>query len=257
MLNSNAMRRPGPHKKLARLFGYELIRRDRHPTFEAHLELTLARLKIDFVIDVGANEGQYGSLLRRAGFEGEIVSFEPNPPVFELLLNKTQSDSKWTAFNFALGAEPGTSTLHLTEHTQLTSFYRPNEYAHAMLGERYNVTNEQEVEVRTLDSHFSDEANALERRRTLLKLDTQGFDLEVCRGGSQTIARVLALQSELAFRKTYDEMPTYLNALEVFSGLGFELTGLYPLGRDKSDCTIVDADCLFVRTSATGSADSD
>jgi len=42
-----------------------------------HLQALFARLKIDCVIDVGAHLGQFGRLVRRLGYEGTIISFEP------------------------------------------------------------------------------------------------------------------------------------------------------------------------------------
>ena len=64
-------------KALARLFGYELIHRRKSPTLEAHLGLILRQRAIDLVIDVGANAGQFGAGLRRIGYQGRILSFEP------------------------------------------------------------------------------------------------------------------------------------------------------------------------------------
>ena len=43
----------------------------------------LNHLKINKVLDVGANVGKYGEDLRDAGYEGEIISFEPLKNVFE------------------------------------------------------------------------------------------------------------------------------------------------------------------------------
>ena len=44
---------------------------------ELRLKKLLEFKKIDFVIDVGANEGRYGKMLREIGYKGKIISFEP------------------------------------------------------------------------------------------------------------------------------------------------------------------------------------
>ena len=45
----------------------------------------LASERIDLLLDVGANEGQYALRMRRAGFQGRIVSFEPLSDAFAAL----------------------------------------------------------------------------------------------------------------------------------------------------------------------------
>ena len=45
----------------------------------------IKRHGVDLVIDVGANEGQYGESLRRRGYRGEIRSFEPASETFRVL----------------------------------------------------------------------------------------------------------------------------------------------------------------------------
>src|SRR5581483_618078 len=47
------------------------------PAAQATLRSLLARHRIDLVFDVGANRGQFAQALRRLGYRGEIVSFEP------------------------------------------------------------------------------------------------------------------------------------------------------------------------------------
>src|SRR5262245_60167366 len=54
---------------------------DVDPALARHLR----GLKIETVLDVGANEGQYGRILRRIGFRGRIISFEPLLQPFEVL----------------------------------------------------------------------------------------------------------------------------------------------------------------------------
>ena len=63
---------------------------------------------ITLVIDVGANEGQYGAGLRRAGYTGRVVSFEPGAEAHRNLTQRAHADVQWdVAPRLALGAEPG------------------------------------------------------------------------------------------------------------------------------------------------------
>jgi hypothetical protein len=82
--------------------------------------------------------------------------------------------------------------------------------------------------------------------RPYLKLDTQGWDLEVIDGGPQTLPRVLALQTEVSCRAVYEGMPTMATSLDVLAAHGFAVSGLFPVTRD-ADLRVVELDCVAVR----------
>jgi hypothetical protein len=48
------------YRKVAKIFGYELIRRNKHPTLNTHIINLINHYKIDLVLDIGANCGQFG-----------------------------------------------------------------------------------------------------------------------------------------------------------------------------------------------------
>ena len=51
--------------------------------------------KIDTLLDVGANAGQYAGLMRELGYKGNIHSFEPTSLAFKLLSNRSKKDKNW------------------------------------------------------------------------------------------------------------------------------------------------------------------
>lgn len=58
--------------------GFDIIRtKHQHNSFKQHIKQVFHEKKIDCMLDVGANAGQYGKFLRDSGFDGWIVSFEP------------------------------------------------------------------------------------------------------------------------------------------------------------------------------------
>lgn len=91
-------------KKIANRFGFDVIRiQNNHCFLEKHLSNVFAKYSIDCVIDVGANTGQYAALLRRMGFNGWVVSFEPVESVFEKLAEGAMGDEKRLCYQLALG----------------------------------------------------------------------------------------------------------------------------------------------------------
>src|SRR5947199_61122 len=65
--------------------------------------------------------------------------------------------------------------------------------------------------------------------RVFLKMDTQGWDLNVLSGASGALDRIRALQSEISVRHIYDGMPDYLESMNVMRKLGFELMAVVPV----------------------------
>ncbi len=232
------------HKRLAALFGYELIKLSKQPSSEAHLLNLVHHLGIDLVLDVGANEGQFGRRLRDRGYRGQIHSFEPVGETFERLRQASGQDPNWHVHRMALGAEPGEALINVTASSDLASFLDPNDFG----SERYQniaVASQERVPISTVDLFLAGLKDDVVSANILLKMDTQGFDLNVFRGATQSLGRVAALLSELSIAPIYANMPHYLEALKVYEDAGFALTGLYPISR-KPDLSLIEMDCMMI-----------
>jgi FkbM family methyltransferase len=201
-------------------------------------------LRIETVIDVGANQGQFHKFLRqRVNFKGQIESFEPLPELVEKLQTEARNDDKWRIHPCALGAEPGEMTINVMTQTELSSFRRPISIDDEKFDRVNTITRSLPVAVETLDRVFAGSAGL---GRTYLKLDTQGFDLEVVKGGPQTIGYIPALQTEVSIRPLYAEMPDYREAIARFESLGFAIADLFLVSSDEAHRAI-EFDCIMIR----------
>ena len=95
--------------------------------------------------------------------------------------------------------------------------------------------------------------------RVFLKMDTQGYDLEVMKGASGCINPiVLGLQSEIAVTEpVYENMPHYLECLAYYESLGFELMNLFTVTRTARYRSILEYDCLMARVENLDTASND
>ena len=89
----------------------------------------------------------------------------------------------------------------------------------------------------------------LDEPRPYLKLDTQGFDLDVFAGAGDAIRRFVGMQSELALMEIYKGMPRMQDALAAYEGAGFEVAALYPVSRQTRTARVLEYDCVMVRAS--------
>jgi FkbM family methyltransferase len=194
---------------------------------ERCLRKLFKHLGVDCVFDVGANVGQYGRMLRDyVGYEGRIISFEPNPDAFTKLETEVDGDELWQAENFALGESDHEAEFNAFTHSDLGSFRDLADSAHAP--KNFQQTRIL-VQVRTLATYFAEAQRQLDFERPFLKLDTQGFDLEVAKGAGAALSRFVGLQSEIAFQPTYAGAPDYRTALDFYAAAGFVLTRLVPI----------------------------
>lgn len=208
------------------------------------------RLRVNCVIDVGANQGQFASRLRQSGYEGLILSFEPNPETFRLLQQACQRDRQWRPFNLALGSSAATLPFHITRSSSLSSFLDPVAKADSPAPELgMDLVRTEQVEVRRLDSMLDELVSEIAAPRIFLKCDTQGYDLEVVRGAESCMHRILGLQSEISVNSLYRGGPHYLDALRYYETLGLTLMDLFVVNRTRHRA-VLEYDCLMARTDA-------
>jgi FkbM family methyltransferase len=206
----------------------------------ATLAGVLRSLNVNCVLDVGANRGQFAIGLRRIGFRGHIVSFEPIAGDFAALSQVFRNDPFWKGYNLALGAEPGKLPFHIAvESTAMSSF-------HAPLNDDWRLLTEL-VDMVRLDSIFDRIVDGIGSPRVFLKMDTQGYDLEVFKGADGCLDDILGLQSEVSAHAIYENMPHYLDAIQHYEKSGYRLMGLTEVFREPQRGEIMEMNCVMAR----------
>jgi FkbM family methyltransferase len=211
-----------------------------------HVCAILKRDEVDCVLDVGANAGQYAMALRRGGYRGRIVSFEPQPGPCALLTRLARRDAAWTVCPYALGATDGEMALELRAVNVFTSFRPTTAYATERYGQQVASEGVVTVPINRLSSVLPKIAGDTPRR-FFLKMDTQGYDLEVFAGAADVLPRIVGLQSELSFMSLYEGAPAWREAIASYERAGFVLSALAPVGHDATTGALIEMDCVMVR----------
>ena len=205
--------------------------------------LLLSSLDITHVIDVGANVGQYATELRRAGFAGLIDSFEPGHEPRATLRAAARKDPRWRVHGVALGETAGAAQLMTWAgpSNAAASLRTPTSGLRSILGEP--VT--EQVEVTTLDQWLS--TTDCNLRRTLLKIDVQGFEAQVLAGSTHAMERLAAIEMELPLQQMYEEQSTMAEILNAMDAAGYAPATIMTERFHSGWLGAVDVDAIFVR----------
>ncbi len=213
---------------------------------EALRELFEAK-EVDCVFDVGAFNGHFGRFLRdKAHFRGTILSFEPQPAPYQVLKEWSDRDDGWHAFQIALGANPGDFQMNMMDKLWFSSFMDPSAATPRNLAGRNRIVSTFTATVETIARLYDDLATRHGFARPFLKMDTQGFDVNVMRGAGGKIGQFVGMQSELGFIPIYNGMPDWHEALAEYERAGFAISAFFPVSTDEA-LRAVELDVVMVR----------
>jgi FkbM family methyltransferase len=179
-----------------------------------------------FVFDVGANRGNYVSLLqnRMDPRNLSIHCFEPASHTYGLLAKKCGDQDDIKLNNFALGETAGRKHLYFDRPgSGLASFTKRN-FEHS----DRNFGREEEIEVRTLDGYCQRrDISSID----LLKIDVEGHELDVLEGGRDLFENGRIDITTFEFGGCNIDTRTYLrDFFDFFRPLGLTLYRITPTG---------------------------
>ncbi len=226
-------------RKTLRRTGFDVVR-------HRSLNAPLTHYGINLILDVGANEGQYGRELRDLGYTGRIVSFEPQRAPFAVLADRARRDGKWEAVNIGLGSTDEEKEINVYQDSRLSSVLTFQQsygiFAAAQVGT-------ETIRIQTLDGILDQYVRPGDK--ILLKIDTQGFEKPVLAGAERSLPRLSGVQVELAITPLYAEQPSLEEMMTYLRGKGFvlwKIIGGGPIIRATGQELEVDG--LFVRDPA-------
>ena len=172
------------------------------------------------VLDVGANVGQFGRLLRQARFDGRIHSVEPLQSAYDRLVGAAARDALWTTQRAAVSAEPGTLTLNVAGNS-VSSSVLPMLEAHATAAPGAQYVQQETVPATTVDEIVT--THDLDPERMLLKIDVQGYEREVLDGAVKTLSSFRGVRTEMSLVPLYEGQALMPEIVDLLGRHGFEL----------------------------------
>lgn len=219
------------------------------PIFSMASFLMVSRLKRSgmaprTVIDLGANIGQFALAASRL-FEGvSVYSLEPDPRTASILRRNLTGARGVEVMSVAAGDQEGEAEFFVNKDTQVSSMLKLGKDRIQAFPDSV-VVEKIRVPVSTLDAMF---ARKNLERPILVKIDVQGVEDRVIRGGREFLKEVDWVLMEVSFEELYEGEHDFISLMAMMEENGFHF--LRPLNFHVSPLTgqIMEMDALFGRS---------
>ncbi len=229
-------------RKLFRLLPVPLFRKGMLRGVAATVEHAafLSAVAPAFVVDVGANKGQFALFVRQRFPHARIVSFEPMRKAAGHFVRLFLGDGRTLLHPVAIGPEERTASMHISARDDSSSLLAID----ALQSELFPGTQEagrEDVRVAPLENFLSEGDIPPD---SLLKVDVQGYELEALKGCGGLLSRFAWVYVECSFVRLYESQALADDVIAFLQGQGFVLSGIYNLAQD-AEGRPVQADFAF------------
>lgn len=201
------------------------------------LKRRLPNLRIDLIFDVGANVGQTAHDFRTRFPQAKILSFEPDADSFSELQASARGHANVSIFNLGFSVQPGRVRFDNTSRESVL---------HAIAKDQSDVRLPF-VDVTTIDLFCAE--HCIERIN-LLKIDTEGHDLDVIRGASNMLRRgdIDVVFAECSLTQVSERLVSFSEMQADMRDRGYVCFGIYnqAFGASTQDLQINWANCAYV-----------
>jgi len=205
-------------------------------------KVILESMNCDCIVDVGANRGQFALIARKVFPHTAIYSFEPLEEASCVFQKTFADDANAHLYPYAIGRENTSATLHVTRVDDSSSMLPVTETLSAI----FPAVTEKEtrqVKILPLSQALADVSIP---PASLLKIDVQGFELDVLWGCEDLLGKFSHLYIECSFIELYKGQALAHQIIGWLQNKGFILTGVYNMYYEKNG-RAVQGDFLFSR----------
>ncbi|HWH61899.1 MAG TPA: FkbM family methyltransferase, partial [Ginsengibacter sp.] len=203
----------------------------------------LKKIPIKTIIDVGANEGQFVEEILNIFPLAEIYSFEPLGDCYEKLMSNFRNNKKVHTYNFALGEQDGEITFSRSSASPSSSILKMGDLHKKLYPHTANLV-EEKVKIKRLDDVFAD-VNL--ENEVLLKIDVQGAEEKVIKGGSSVLKKANMIITEVSYATLYENQPLFRDIMNLLEKYGFSYIGNMEQFANPLTGAPLFADAIFVK----------
>ncbi len=165
----------------------------------------LSELDIEKIIDIGAHKGEFLENMLILEKVNSFYAFEPQKNIFLELNEKFSKNKKVSLFNFAMDKEITNKKLKINKLSMTSSLAEINEkslylkFKNLLTFTKSNYEEEYDVQTNTVDKIFE----GISLKKTLLKIDVEGFEINVIKGSQMKLNEIAFVLLENQFGNHY------------------------------------------------------
>ncbi len=176
------------------------------------------------IIDIGGSTGKTAILFSQAFPENQVYVFEPLALSFTILEDSVRDYPNILPRKTAIGNFTGISKINIVEGLSSSSLLSVNPvYSDHPLGQVLKSTGIEEIPIDSLDNLFPDQNDIM-----LIKIDVQGYELEVLKGGKKVISKTGWILLEVSNHEGYINSPHYYEIDDFMRNSGFLIFDIFP-----------------------------
>ena len=198
---------------------------------------------IKTVIDIGAHSGEFSSAIRAILPAAQIYAFEPLPECYEQIKTRFKDDPNYRVFQNSLGDHRGRVKFWRSNFSKASSVL-PMADMHKAEFPWSSELVPIDVPIAKLDDFVQHIATI---PKVLAKIDVQGYEDRVIRGGAATLEKVDYIVTEVSFRPLYKGQGSFDDIYNLLKTLGFSYKGNLDQLLSPTDSSVLQADALFAR----------
>lgn len=205
-------------------------------------EKALKNLQVYYILDIGANRGQFALIARKNFPNLPIYSFEPLAEPAQIFKRVFANDPNTRLIECAIGRKKTTGTIHITLDDDSSSLL-PITKTQSRLFPGSKEKTTRQVQVLPLQEAL---AGVEIPPGSLMKIDVQGYELEVLQGSENLLDKFSLLYIECSYVELYQGQALAHQVIAWLAERSFLLTGVYNTYYDKTGQAI-QSDLLFAR----------
>jgi len=195
---------------------------------------------LKYVVDVGANDGCWSKVFMGYTRPERWLAVEPDAAMANNVVQALKEYPFARTERCALADANGEREFFISQHSHNSSLLAPLETAGSGVEPGFETKRVEKVPVRTLDSLVGDWP-----RVDLLKIDVQGFEVQVLAGAKETLKKTEAVLVEANFTQQYAGGSLFSDVHQVLESEGMRLWSIFPPANHHG--RLIWADAFYVR----------